>query len=157
VERADTIKGDNVKARVKAVCISKEKGVKKQNVNRAILKENFGIVKDAHAGSLRQVSLLAEESIEKMRDKGLGINFGDFAENIVTSGVDLKNLPIATKIKIGKNAILGVTQIGKVCVSRCAIYYKTGDCIMPKEGIFAKVLRGGIIKVGDRLEVIKDV
>lgn len=146
-----------MKARVKAVCISKEKGVKKQNVNIAVLKENFGIVKDAHAGSLRQVSLLAEESIEKMRDKGLGINFGDFAENIVTSGIDLKNLTIAAKIKIGENAILEITQIGKVCVSRCAIYYKTGDCIMPKEGIFAKVLRGGIIRVGDRLEVIRDV
>jgi len=145
-----------VKARVKAVCISKEKGVKKQIVNIATLKENFGIVGDVHAGSLRQVSLLAEESIEKMRDKGLGINFGDFAENIVTSGIDLKNLGLATKIKIGENAILEITQIGKVCVSRCAIYYKTGDCIMPKEGIFAKVLKGGIIKVGDRLEVIKD-
>ncbi len=156
MERVGTIKGANVKARVKAVCISKEKGVKKQIVNIATLKENFGIVGDVHAGSLRQVSLLAEESIEKMRDKGLGINFGDFAENIVTSGIDLKNLGLATKIKIGENAILEITQIGKVCVSRCAIYYKTGDCIMPKEGIFAKVLKGGIIKVGDRLEVIKD-
>jgi MOSC domain-containing protein YiiM len=157
VERADTIKGDNLKARVKAVCISKEKGVKKQNVDTAILKENFGIVEDAHAGSLRQVSLLAEESIGKMKEKGLAVNFGDFAENIVTSGIDLKNLPIATKIKIGGNVILEITQIGKVCVSRCAIYYKTGDCIMPKEGIFAKVSKGGVIKVGDRLEVIKDV
>ena len=92
-----------------------------------------------------------------MKAKGLNINFGDFAENIVTGGIDLKNLPIATKINIGNNAILEVTQIGKVCLSRCAIYYKTGDCIMPKEGIFAKVLKGGIIKVGDRLEIIKDV
>ncbi len=149
-----TIKGDKVKPRIKAVCTSKEKGAKKQNIKIGVLKENFGIVGDAHAGSRRQVSLLAEESIEKMKNKGLDINFGDFAENIVTSGIDLKNLPIATKIRIGKNAILEVTQIGKVCVSRCAIYYKTGDCIMPKEGIFAKVLKGGIIKVGDRLEVI---
>ncbi|OGX18498.1 MAG: molybdenum cofactor sulfurase [Omnitrophica WOR_2 bacterium RBG_13_44_8b] len=151
------MKGDNAKATVKAVCISKEKGVKKQSVNTGILKENFGIIKDAHAGSSRQVSLLAEESIEKMKNKGLTINFGDFAENIVTSGIDLKSLAPAAKIKIGEKAILEVTQIGKVCVSRCAIYYKTGDCIMPKEGIFAKVLKGGIIKVGDRLEVIKDV
>lgn len=157
MERAETIKGDNLEARVKAVCISKEKGVKKQNVDTAMLKENFGIVEDAHAGSLRQVSLLAEESIGKMKEKGLAVNFGDFAENIVTSGMDLKNLPISTKIKIGGNAILEITQIGKVCVSRCAIYYKTGDCIMPKEGIFAKVSKGGVIKVGDRLEVIKDV
>jgi MOSC domain-containing protein YiiM len=156
VERVGIIKGDNVKARVRAVCISREKGVKKANVNIATLKENFGIIKDAHAGSLRQVSLLAEESIEKMKGKGLSINFGDFAENIVTSGIDLKNLALTTKLKIGKNAILEVTQIGKVCISRCAIYYKTGDCIMPKEGIFAKVLKDGIIKVGDRLEVIKD-
>jgi len=146
-----------VKPTVKAICISKEKGVKKQNINVAILKENFGIIKDAHAGSLRQVSLLAEESIEKMKKKGLNVKFGDFAENIVTSGIDLKNLALATKIKIGKNAILEITQIGKVCISRCAIYYKIGDCIMPKEGIFAKVLKGGIIKVGDRLEAIKDV
>lgn len=153
----DAIKGDNAKARVKAVCISKEKGMKKQNVGIAALKENFGIIKDAHAGSLRQVSLLAGESIEKMKEKGLAVKFGDFAENIVTSGIDLKNLGLATKIKIGKNAILEITQIGKVCVSRCAIYYKTGDCIMPKEGIFARVLKGGIIKAGDRLEVIKDV
>lgn len=145
-----------MEAMVKAVCISKEKGVKKQNVSIATLKENFGIVSDAHAGSLRQVSLLAEESIGRMKDKGLAINFGDFAENIVTSGIDLKNLGLATKIKIGENAILEITQIGKVCIARCAIYYKTGDCIMPKEGIFAKVLRGGIIKVGDSLEVIKD-
>ncbi len=144
-------------AKVKAVCISKEKGAKKQSVKIGILKENFGIIKDAHAGSSRQVSLLAEESIEKVRNKGLSINFGDFAENIVTSGIDLKNLAIATRIKIGKNAILEVTQIGKVCLTRCAIYYKTGDCIMPKEGIFAKVFKGGIIKVGDRLEVIKNV
>jgi MOSC domain-containing protein YiiM len=149
-----TIKGDNVRGKVKAVCISKEKGVKKQNVNTATLKEDFGIINDAHAGSSRQVSLLAEESIEKMRGKGLDISFGDFAENIVASGIDLKNLPITARIKIGNEVILEVTQIGKVCLSRCAIYYKTGDCIMPKEGIFAKVLKGGVIKVGDRLEVI---
>ncbi len=146
-----------MRGEVKAVCISKKKGVKKQDVNTATLKEDFGIINDAHAGSSRQVSLLAEESIDKMRGKGLDISFGDFAENVVTRGIDLKNLAIATKIKIGKNVILEVTQIGKVCVSRCAIYYKTGDCIMPKEGIFAKVLKGGVIKVGDRLEVIKNV
>lgn len=145
---------DNVKARVKAVCISKEKGVKKQNVSIAVLKENFGIIKDAHAGSLRQVSLLAGESIEKMKEKGLALNFGDFAENIVTSGIDLKNLGLATKIKIGKNAILEITQIGKVCVSRCAIYYKTGDCIMPREGIFARVIKGGLVKPGDEIFVV---
>lgn len=152
-----TIKEHNLSGRVKAVCISEEKGTKKQNIKRAIFKDNFGIINDAHAGSLRQVSLLAEESIEKMKTQGLNLNFGDFAENIVTSGIDLKSLPIASKIKIGEDVILELTQIGKVCLSRCAIYYKTGDCIMPKEGVFARVLKGGIVKVGDRLEVIKDV
>ncbi|MBU2102638.1 MAG: MOSC domain-containing protein [Candidatus Omnitrophota bacterium] len=157
MERAGTTKEDSGNATVRAICVSGEKGVQKQSVGTGILKENFGIINDAHAGSLRQVSLLAEESIERMKDKGLTVTFGDFAENIVTRGIDLKILALATKIKIGGGAILEVTQIGKTCVSRCAIYYKTGNCIMPKEGIFAKVTKGGIIKVGDRLEVIKDV
>jgi len=150
------IKGNNLWGKVKAVCVSKEKGMKKQNIKIAILKENFGIINDAHAGSPREVSLLAEESIEKMKAKGLDVNFGDFAENIVTCGIDLKSLPVAAQIKIGKKVLLEITQIGKVCLSRCAIYYKTGDCIMPREGIFAKVIKGGIVKVSDRLEVIKD-
>ena len=143
-------------ATIKALCISKEKGAKKENIKSANFKENFGIIHDAHAGSKRQVSLLAEESIEKMQAKGLKLDFGDFAENIVTSGIDLKSLPVATKIKVGKNVVLEITQIGKVCLSRCAIYYKTGDCIMPKEGIFARVLKGGKVNVGDKLEVIRD-
>jgi len=151
-----TIKGNNLWGKVKAICISKKKGMKKQNIKIAILKKDFGIINDAHAGSPRQVSLLAEESIEKMKTKGLDVNFGDFAENIVTCGIDLKGLAVATQIKIGKKVLLEITQIGKVCLSRCAIYYKTGDCIMPREGIFAKVIRGGIVKVSDRLEVIKD-
>jgi len=161
-----TIKGDNLSGKpsfcsqglgkVKAVCISREKGTKKQNIKIATFKANFGIINDAHAGSKRQVSLLAEESIEKMRAKGLNVDFGDFAENIVTCGIDLKSLPVATQIKIEKKVLLEITQIGKVCLSRCAIYYKTGDCIMPREGIFAKVIKGGIVKVNDRLEVIKD-
>lgn len=157
MEKAVIIKENNLRGRVKAVCISKAKGTKKRNIKIAILKENFGIINDAHAGSARQISLLAEESIEKMKDKGLDLSFGDFAENIVTRGLDLKSLPIAAKIRVGKNALLEITQIGKVCFSRCAIYYQAGDCIMPKEGIFAKVLKGGIIKIGDTLEVIKDV
>lgn len=141
---------------IKALCISKEKGTKKQNIKFATFKENFGIIHDAHAASPRQVSLLAEESIEKMKVRGLKVAFGDFAENIVTYGIDLKTLPVAAKIKIGKTVVLEITQIGKVCLSRCAIYYKTGDCIMPKEGIFAQVLKGGRVKVGDKLEVLKD-
>jgi len=148
------MKGNNFSGRVKAVCISKEKGTKKQNIKEAVFKENFGIINDAHAGSLRQVSLLAEESIDKMRTKGLNVGFGDFAENIVSEGIDLKSLPVAAKIKIGKSVVLEITQIGKVCLSRCAVYYKTGDCIMPREGVFAKVLKGGIVKAGAKMEIL---
>lgn len=148
------IKGHNLQGKIKALCVSKEKGTKKQNIKRAVFKEGFGIINDAHAGSQRQVSLLAAESIEKMKAKGLNVGFGDFAENIVTCGIDLKNLPITTKIKIGRGIILEITQIGKVCQTRCIIYYSAGDCIMPREGIFAKVLKGGIVKIGDKLEVL---
>ncbi len=137
---------------VKAISISKEKGTKKSNVLRAILKEGFGIVGDAHAGSVRQVSLLAEESIGKMRQKGLNVKPGDFAENITTKGIDLSKLEIGTKVKIGQSAILEISQIGKVCHTRCDIYFKAGDCIMPKEGIFARVLKGGIIKPGNKIQ-----
>lgn len=143
-----------MKGKVKAVCISDTKGNKKKNIKIAVFKENFGIMQDAHAGSSRQVSLLAEESIEKMKTKGLNLNYGDFGENVVTRGIDLKNLPINTKINIGRDVILEITEIGKKCVSRCAIYYQAGDCIMPSEGIFAKVIKGGIVKVNDKVEVI---
>lgn len=153
--KVEDIKGANLVGEVKAVCISKEKGSKKQNIDKATFKENFGIIYDAHAGSSRQVSLLAEESIKKMQAKGLKVNYGDFAENIVTKGVDLKNLPISTKIKIGEKVILRVTQIGKECHSRCAIYYQAGDCVMPKEGIFAKVENGGIVRTGDKIDILK--
>lgn len=152
-----TIKGHNLRGKVRAVCISSEKGAKKQNIKIGIFKENFGMVNDAHAGSRRQVSLLAEESIEKMKAKGLNLNFGDFAENLVTRGIDLRSLAPEAKIKIGRKVVLEITQIGKVCLSRCSIYYQAGDCIMPKEGIFARVLKGGIVRIGDKVEVIKDV
>ena len=152
--KADNTKDSNLCGEVKAVCISKEKGTKKNSIKKATLKENFGIIDDAHAGSGRQVSLLAEESIKKMQAKGLKVNYGDFAENIVTNGVDLKNLPISTKIKVGEKVILTVTQIGKECHSRCAIYYQAGDCVMPREGIFAEVLQGGEIKAGDTVEIL---
>ena len=147
------IKGNNAAGRVKALCISKEKGTKKESIREAVFREDFGIINDAHAGSPRQVSLLAEESIGQMRARGLSVGAGDFAENIVCQGLDLKTLPLATKIKIGKSVILEIIQIGKVCVSRCAIYYRTGDCIMPREGVFAKVLKGGVVKVGAKMEV----
>ena len=143
--------------KITAVSISAKKGVKKHNVESISLKEDFGIIGDVHAGSgHRQVSLLAEESIKKMRLKGLDVGPGDFAENITTNGIDLLKLGIGTRLKLGKDAILEISQIGKVCHTRCNIYYQAGDCVMPKEGIFARVLKGGIVKPGDKLEVIKD-
>ncbi|MBU3912349.1 MAG: MOSC domain-containing protein [Candidatus Omnitrophica bacterium] len=144
-----------MKGKVKAISTSSKKGSKKKNVQIAVLKEDFGIVGDAHGGSERQVSLLAVESIEKMRNKGVDVNSGDFAENITTSGIDLMALKLGSHLKIGKSALLEITQIGKVCHNRCKIYYQVGDCVMPKEGIFAKVLKGGVIKPKDRLEVAK--
>lgn len=146
-----------MKGKIKAISISQDKGTKKTNIKKAILKEDFGIVGDAHAGSIRQVSLLAKESIEKMRSKGLKVGPGDFAENITTQGIDLLILGMGTKLRIGKEVVLEVTQFGKVCHTRCHIYYQAGDCVMPREGIFAKVIKGGLIKGGDKIEIVKDV
>lgn len=140
--------------KILAISISEKKGMKKHNVGSALLKEGFGIVGDAHGGSSRQVSLLAQESIEKMKKKGLNVGAGDFAENITTQGLDLCSLKIGDKLKINKDVILEITQIGKVCHTRCNIYYQAGDCVMPKEGIFGRVLQDSIIKVGDKVEVI---
>jgi len=143
------------KGKIVAVSISKNKGVKKDNVNSAKLKEGFGIIGDAHAGTeLRQISLLAEESIDKMRQKGLKVKAGDFAENITTQGLDLLSLKLGDKLKIGTDAILEISQIGKVCHNRCNIYYQAGDCVMPREGIFARVLKSGTVKPQDKVEVI---
>ncbi len=109
---------------------------------------------DAHAEiGIRQVSLLAKESIEKIRAKGLDVKYGDFAENLTTEGINLPTLPIGTRLKVGSKVLLEVTQIGKVCHDRCNIFYTVGDCVMPREGIFAKVLVGGEIKVDDRIEI----
>jgi len=141
---------------IQAVSISKTKGTKKQNVSQVFLKKGFGIAGDAHAGfGLRQVSLLAEESIEKMRLKGLKVAAGDFAENITTKSINLLDLKIGTAIKAGSGAVLEITQIGKICHAKCEISQKVGDCLMPKEGIFAKVIKGGIVKPLDSLEVIE--
>lgn len=138
-------------AKVEAVCISENKGERKKPVEAVELLENHGIVGDAHAGDWhRQVSLLATESIDKMRKLGLDVSAGDFAENITTSGIDLVSLSIGTRLQLGET-LLEVTQIGKECHTRCAIYYQAGDCVMPKEGIFAKVINGGIIRPGDML------
>lgn len=136
--------------KVLAVNISEDKGTKKTNVHACSLLKDFGLKGDAHAGPWhRQVSLLANESIEKMRAMGLRVGYGDFAENITTEGVDLVHLPIGTEIRIGNSVILRVTQIGKECHERCAIYYQAGDCVMPKEGIFAEVVTEGEVKAGD--------
>lgn len=141
--------------KVVAVCLSKEKGVPKTSIGQGNLEVGFGLVGDAHGGDWhRQVSLLATESIEKMRQLGLpDLKPGDFAENITTEGLELHSLPVGTKIKVGET-LLEVTQIGKECHHGCAIFQKVGKCIMPKEGIFAKVLSGGQVKEGDLLEVL---
>jgi len=138
-------------AQVMAVCTSTRKGVRKREIDEAQLREEWGIEGDAHAGPWhRQVSLLAWESIQKMRDLGLKVGPGSFAENITTQGIDLVHLPIGTRLTIGE--VCGeVTQIGKVCHDRCAIYYQAGDCVMPREGIFVRVLRGGSVKPGDSI------
>ena len=139
-------------AHVVAVCISGNKGERKTPVDSVELRENHGIVGDAHAGDWhRQVSLLASESIDKMRALGLDVDSGDFAENVTTSGIELVNLPVGTRLQVGE-ALLEVTQIGKECHTRCAIFYQAGDCVMPKEGIFAKVISGGVIRPGDEVE-----
>jgi len=140
------------RGKVLAVNISEEKGTKKTNVQSCALLKDFGLKGDAHAGPWhRQVSLLANESIEKMRAMGLKVGYGDFAENITTEGVDLVHLPIGTTIRVGNSVLLRVTQIGKECHERCAIYYQVGDCVMPKEGIFAEVLTEGEVKAGDEI------
>lgn len=141
-------------AKVVAVCISENKGERKKPVAAVELRENHGIVGDGHAGEWhRQVSLLAQESIDKMRAMGLDVNAGDFAENITTTGIDLVSLPIGARLQVGQS-LMEVTQIGKECHTRCAIYYQAGDCVMPKEGIFAKVITGGMVKPGDEIERI---
>lgn len=144
--------------RIVAVCISENKGERKTNVGSGRLVENHGLLGDAHVGSWhRQVSLLALESIQKMRDKGLEVGPGDFAENLTTEGIDLPALPIGTRLRIGERIRAVVTQIGKVCHDRCAIYYQAGDCVMPREGIFIRILEGGEVKVGDQIEVIPTI
>jgi MOSC domain-containing protein YiiM len=137
-----------------AVCLSQQTGERKTPVAQVELLENHGIVGDAHAGTWhRQVSLLAKESIDKMRAKGLDVDHGDFAENLTTQGIDLPQLPLGTRFAIGP-CRLELTQIGKECHTRCAIYHQAGDCVMPKEGIFAKVLCGGVVRPGDTIEIM---
>ena len=142
-------------ARIIAVCRSEKKGTKKEAVNEGVLGEDYGLVGDAHADccSHRQVSLLARESIDRMRALGLEVGPGDFAENLTTEGIALVSLATGTRISIGKEVILEITQIGKECHNPCAIYRQAGDCVMPKEGIFARVIRGGVIRTEDPIKV----
>ncbi|MFH1361553.1 MAG: MOSC domain-containing protein [bacterium] len=136
---------------VKAVCISDVRGPKSE-VNELKLIRDLGVEGDFHAkGGNRQVSLLASESIQKQIEKGIALADGAFGENIITAGIELIKLSIGQKLKIGE-AELEITKIGKECVERCIIYHQTGDCIMPREGVFAKVLQGGKIKAGDEIK-----
>ncbi|MFC1992647.1 MOSC domain-containing protein [Chloroflexota bacterium] len=144
-------------AKIVAVCKSKEKGTTKEPVAEGILKEDYGLVGDAHADCCthRQVSLLAIESINKMSGLGIEIGPGDFAENLTTEGVDVVSVPVGAHISIGQEVVLEITQIGKECHLGCAIYRQIGKCIMPKEGVFAKVNRGGLVKVRDPISVLE--
>jgi len=140
--------------RILAICRSKEKGTTKKKIESGMLIENYGLQDDAHAGKWhRQVSLLGVESIDKMREKGYQINYGDFAENITTEGIVLNELPVGTKLEVGEYVLLEITQIGKQCHHDCEIKQKIGDCVMPREGVFARVLGGGEIYPGDFIKV----
>ena len=131
--------------KILSINISEKKGEQKIPVSHTLLKENHGIAGDAHAGKWhRQVSLLANEEIETMREKGISLDFGDFAENITTEGIQLHILPVGTQLHV-EEALLEITQIGKKCHHGCAIFQAVGDCVMPRKGIFARVLRGGAI------------
>ena len=140
--------------RIVSIALSRKKGTRKTVVDEALLVEDYGIKGDAHGGPWhRQVSLLASERIQECRERGLDVTFGDFAENVATEGIDWKTVPIGTRVGLGDSAVLEITQIGKVCHNRCAIYHLAGDCIMPREGIFARVLKGGTIRRGDPLSL----
>jgi MOSC domain-containing protein YiiM len=146
-----------IKGRIRAISISKTKGTQKVNVPEAELRTNYGIVGDAHAGDWdRQLSLLEIERIEIMNAKGAKVSPGAFAENITTEGIDLAALKLGDKLRLGTEAEVKVTQFGKKCHGRCKIYEQIGDCIMPREGVFARVSRGGSIRVGDDIEVTID-
>jgi MOSC domain-containing protein YiiM len=141
-------------AHVVAISTSRKKGEKKTNIKQGELKVGLGLVGDAHAGDWhRQISLLATESMARIRAKGLDVNPGDFAENITTAGIELWRLPVGTRLRVGPEILLEVTQIGKTCHQRCAIFHQVGDCVMPREGIFARVIEGGKVTPGDAITI----
>ena len=142
--------------KVLAVCISEKKGTEKQNVGSAKFIEDWGIENDSHAGKWhRQVSLLSHEKIEAFRTRGAEVIDGAFGENLVVEGIDFRSLPVGTKFRCN-DVVLELTQIGKECHSGCAIFQKMGECIMPREGVFSRVLHGGVISVGDELEILEE-
>ncbi len=143
--------------RIVSIAVSKTKGTRKTIVDEAVLIEGHGLQGDAHAGPWhRQVSFLASESISKARQSGLDVDFGDFAENIATEGIDWPGIPLGARFRLGDAAVVEITQIGKECHKKCAIFYQAGDCIMPREGVFARVLKPGTIRSGDPIVAIHD-
>jgi MOSC domain-containing protein YiiM len=143
--------------KIVSIAVSKKKGTRKTPVDEIFISKDHGLEGDAHAGKWhRQVSFLSSESIEAARQQGLEVTFGDFAENIATTGIDWKTMPVGTRIKLGNTVLVEITQIGKECHNRCAIYYKAGDCIMPREGVFARVLEEGHIRCGDEIQILQE-
>ena len=143
--------------KIVSIAISKKKGTRKTPVDEAFISKDHGLEGDAHAGKWhRQVSFLSSESIEGVKAQGLDVTFGDFAENIATEGIDWKTLPVGTQVRLGNEVLVEITQIGKECHNKCAIYYKAGDCIMPREGVFAKVLEEGKIHKGDEINIVEN-
>ena len=143
-------------AKIIAVCVSEKKGQKKKTIKEGVLKEEYGLIGDAHANSSwhRQVSMLSQSSVDKMQALGVDVGPGDFAENLTIEGMDLFSLPIGTRFSVGQDIILEMTQIGKECHDRCAIYQQVGTCIMPTEGIFTRVIKGGKVRSGDEIKII---
>lgn len=140
--------------KIMAVCISEKRGTQKKNIGKVRLIENFGLEGDAHGGNWhRQVSLLSYEKVRTFEEKGISVEDGAFGENLLVEGFDFKTLPIGTRFRCG-DVLLEMTQIGKECHSHCEIYQAVGDCIMPREGVFARVLHGGEIQIGDELEIV---
>ena len=155
-ERYSEMDNSNLEMKIVSIAISKKKGTPKVQVEKVSLLEDHGLEGDAHAGPWhRQVSFLAAESIEQTREKGLDVGFGDFAENIATSGIDWQDIPVGTRVNLGDSALVEITQKGKECHNKCAIYYLAGDCIMPREGIFARVLKGGEISCGEPVRIFR--
>lgn len=143
-----------MKGKIRAVCISKKKGTPKQDVKSANIIENFGLENDAHAGSIREVSLLSWEKVEEFKKTGADLKAGDFGENLLVEGFDFKTFPVGTKFKCN-DLILEIIQVGKKCHSACTVTQRTGKCIMPSEGVFAHVVHGGKVSTGDEIELIE--